>query len=171
MSSPRTDRHSSTARFTFPSTHRPDRTADRLWPTGNEADRAARGSPMDFQQADRTEDKRSGWATESHRKRCRPAPRSHGTPRGSRRRRAPATSHRVPARSRHRPPALGCLRSHHGLRPPPGSHMLRSTAHHRNLMRRAHVAGPLGHRHATWRRGRSDSRGPCCRGQAGVERM
>jgi hypothetical protein len=43
---------------------------------------------VDLQQADRTEEKRSPHHTESNRQRPRPAPRSHGTPRGSRRRHA-----------------------------------------------------------------------------------
>jgi hypothetical protein len=91
---------SSTPRFTSPSTQGPDRTAARLWPTGNEADRAARGSPADLQQADRTAEKRSAHRTESNRQRPRRAPRSHGTPRESRRRHARATSHRAGTSSR-----------------------------------------------------------------------
>ena len=102
------------------------------------------------QQADRTEDKRptpppnqTANAPDHHRALTARA-------RGSRRRHARPQPRSSPASVTLRPSAM----------PPRGSCRLPPPSppdpHHRNLMRRAHAAGPLGHRHATARR-----RSPC----------
>jgi hypothetical protein len=72
---------------------KPDRTAERLPPTGNEADRTARGLTRQLRKAEQTEDKRPKHRTQSDRQRFRPAPHPHDSARGRRRRHAqPATS-------------------------------------------------------------------------------
>ena len=90
------------------------------------------------QEADRTEEKRPHPPPQSDRQRPRPPPRPHGT--RARKPKAPR-----PAR-----PPVSPLRPSSCVRPPPRHGLLSlprtspPDAHHRNLMRRAHAAGPLG---------------------------